>query len=59
MEFGRRGNLCSLVFFEVCSDALSAITREKQLKSWSRKKKNQLVESQNKQWQDVYYSLIR
>ena len=31
----------------------SAITREKQIKSWSRKKKNSLMESKNPNWEDL------
>ena len=36
----------------------AAISREKQIKSWSRKKKNELVESMNPEWEDLYDSLL-
>ena len=34
-----------MVYFEQTSSRYEAISREKQIKSWSRKKKNQLVET--------------
>jgi putative endonuclease len=42
-----------LVYFEQTSDIESAITREKQIKHWRREKKNRLIESTNKEWQDL------
>ena len=36
----------------------AAIEREKQIKSWSRKKKNELIESKNLIWQDIYESIL-
>jgi putative endonuclease len=56
--FTQRYNVDRLVYFEVCSDALVAIEREKQIKSWSREKKNKLVESQNREWVDLYPSIL-
>jgi len=38
------------VHFEACGDIWAAIAREKQIKSWSRKKKIALIESVNGQW---------
>ena len=43
-----------LVYFEPFGDIRDAIEREKQLKSWSRKRKNALVESRNPQWRDLF-----
>jgi putative endonuclease len=43
-----------LVFYEMHDDMLSAIAREKQIKSGSRRKKIQLIESMNPTWQDLY-----
>jgi putative endonuclease len=39
-----------LVYYELTSDVLSAIAREKEVKKWRREKKNRLVESINPQW---------
>lgn len=35
-----------------------AIEREKQIKSWSRKRKNQLVETENPSWKDLYEEIV-
>ena len=50
--FTARCNIDRLVHFEACGDALAAIAREKQIKSWSRKKKGALIESVNRDWKD-------
>ena len=42
-----------LVLFEIYDTPLKAIRREKQIKAGSRKKKNELVNSQNKEWKDL------
>ena len=47
-----------LVYFEETGDAYTAISREKQIKSWSRKRKNRLVETINPSWEDLYPSLL-
>ena len=47
-----------LVYFEETSSRYEAISREKQIKSWSRKKKNQLVETMNPKWEELYYQLV-
>jgi putative endonuclease len=41
-----------LVWFERHSDAILAITREKQIKGWTRAKKIALIEQVNSTWQD-------
>ena len=46
-------NTHKLVYFEETTDVYSAISREKQLKKWSRVKKNQLIEKANPQWADL------
>ena len=43
----------NLVYVETFGDALSAITREKQIKRWRREKKVLLIESTNPQWLDL------
>jgi putative endonuclease len=51
--FTTRYNIDRLVHFEACGDIVAAITREKQIKSWSRKKKIALIESVNRDWKDL------
>ena len=47
-----------LVYYESTHDVLSAIEREKQIKSWSRKKKNTLIAGINPAWRDLYPELL-
>ena len=51
--FTRRFGIRKLVYYETFLDVDNAIAREKQLKRWSRKKKNDLVESKNPAWEDL------
>lgn len=51
--FTKKYNVDKLVYYEICSDAYTAINREKQIKSWSRKKKEELVNSMNPEWRDL------
>ncbi len=51
--FTKKYNVCKLVYFEQVSDAYTAIGREKELKGWTRARKNALVETVNPQWQDL------
>ena len=51
--FSNKYNTHKLVYFETTSDVKAAITREKQLKKWSRAKKNELVSSKNPEWKDL------
>ena len=48
--FTKRYNVDKLVYHEFCFDANTAIAREKQIKSWSRKKKEELINSMNPGW---------
>ncbi len=52
-EFTARYNINRLVYYEVSGEILAAIAREKQIKSWSRKKKITLIESVNRDWKDL------
>ncbi len=47
-----------LGYYEVYEDITDAIAREKQLKAGTRKRKINLIESINPQWQDLYDSII-
>lgn len=51
--FTKKYNVHKLVFFEQTNDIYSAISREKQLKNWSRSKKNALISAANPQWADL------
>ena len=51
--FTKRYQVSKLVYFEEYSDVNQAICREKQLKGWSRAKKNQLVSSKNPELKDL------
>ena len=53
-SFTTRYHVDKLVYYESTTDVRSAIEREKQIKSWNRTRKNQLVESMNPQWRDLY-----
>ena len=47
-----------LVFYEMHESMVSAIAREKQIKSGSRKKKLALIEDKNPSWIDLYEEVI-
>lgn len=51
--FTKQYNVRKLVYLEQANKAEDAISREKQLKGWTRKKKNALVETKNPQWKDL------
>ena len=57
-SFTSRYNVENLVYYEETSDVTSAIEREKQIKGWSRKNKNKLVEKKNPNWIDLYGKLL-
>ena len=52
--FTKKYNVNKLVYFEFGYNAISAIEREKQIKAGSRKKKIELIESMNHNWDDLY-----
>ena len=52
-SFTQKYNINKIVYFEATSDIYSAITREKQIKGWIRKKKIALIESVNPEWKDL------
>ena len=57
-SFTAKYKVTQLVFFEQTCDIRAAIEQEKQIKSWNRDRKNQLVESMNPSWIDLYPSII-
>jgi len=56
--FTAKYNVTKLVYFELCDEMETAITREKVLKGWKRSKKISLIEKENETWQDLYEDLI-
>ena len=57
-SFTSQYNVEKLVYYEMTSDIESAISREKQIKSWNRKKKDKLVASKNPNWDDLYEKIL-
>ena len=55
--FTSQYNVDKLVYFEIHDDIRGAILREKCIKKWNRKWKLQLIEDQNPQWNDLYFTL--
>jgi putative endonuclease len=46
-----------LVYYEILSDSYSALSREKQIKGGSRKKKIDLIDGFNPEWEDLFEKL--
>jgi len=46
-----------LVYYETTTDVRAAIEREKQLKSWNRRRKNELIGRMNPAWEDLFETL--
>ena len=57
-SFTAKYNIHKLVYYEITSDVRAAIEREKQIKSWSRRRKNELVSSVNPTWSELYESIL-
>ena len=51
--FTARYNCVWLIYFEVFQDVNQTISRETQIKTWSRKKKEALINSMNPEWKDL------
>ncbi len=51
--FTSKYNLNKLVYYEITNYVGAAIQREKQIKGWLRKKKIDLIESLNPDWEDL------
>ncbi|OGX03212.1 MAG: hypothetical protein A3G87_02760 [Omnitrophica bacterium RIFCSPLOWO2_12_FULL_50_11] len=52
--FTKKYNVEKLVYYETLDSIEEAISREKQIKGWLRRKKNDLIESMNPGWKDLY-----
>src|ERR1700680_2268276 len=51
--FSKRYNCELLVYFEIYEQIKQAIAREKQIKAWSRLKKERLIGTMNPDWTDL------
>ena len=56
--FTKKYGVDKLGYYEIYGDIESAIAREKQIKAGSRKKKIDLIEKINPNWDDLYDSLL-
>ncbi len=56
--FSKRYNTNLLVWYELHESMDSAIHREKQLKSWRRVWKIELIETHNPEWRDLWPEII-
>jgi putative endonuclease len=52
-RFTSRYNVTELVYYEQFGSIIEAIAREKQIKSWSRAKKEKLITEHNPTWVDL------
>ena len=51
--FTEKYNVTRLAYYEETQDVQTAIAREKEIKSWRRSKKLELIKSLNPKWQDL------
>ncbi len=56
--FTEKYKVNKLGYFEKYNSIEEAIKREKQLKNWKREWKVSLIEQNNSEWEDLYYSLL-
>ena len=56
--FARKYGCNKLVYYEIHESMDSAISREKQIKAGSRKKKIALIENMNPNWNDLYDNIL-
>ena len=55
--FTKQYNLTRLVWFEKHDSIEKAVAMEKKIKNLHRKKKIEIIERDNPQWQDLYYTV--
>ena len=53
-SFTAKYNACILIYFEPHSTIMEAISREKQVKKYSRAKKMALINTMNADWRDLF-----
>lgn len=57
--FTRRYGCKHLVWYEVHGDISQAIQQEKRIKKWLRAWKDQLIETTNPDWRDLWWDIIK
>ena len=57
--FAKKYGLKMLVWYELHGDMNAAIMAEKQIKTWKRGQKIELIEKMNPCWDDLYEQLVR
>jgi len=55
--FTKKYKVHRLVYYEISNDMTAAIAREKQIKKWNRKWKQELIERGNPYWNDLFDSI--
>lgn len=56
--FTQKYHLHKLIYYEIFDTPDEAISREKQIKGWTRKKKEKLIDDFNPKWKDLYENVI-
>ena len=56
--FTKKYNTDILIYYEMYENIIDAIIREKEIKGWSRKKKDALINKKNPFWKDLYEDLL-
>lgn len=57
-SFTDRYNIEHLVYYEILDSIVLAIDREKEIKKWNRKKKDELIMGFNAEWRDLYEDVM-
>ena len=57
-SFTAKYKIEKLIYFEETTDVKAALEREKQIKSWPRARKTDLIFQQNPQWVDLYNQIV-
>ena len=56
--FTKKYKVNKLVYYETYDNPEEAILHEKQLKAWKRQWKLELIEKENSDWRDLYYTPV-
>jgi putative endonuclease len=56
--FTKKYSCNKLIYYEHFTDVYSAISREKQIKKWNRRKKEEIIKTINPHWKDLYNDLF-
>lgn len=57
--FTKKYKVYKLIYFETTTDVRVAIAREKQIKGWTRAKKNTLIATLNAEWKDLGEEILQ